>query len=161
MRHLAARLVLLLAVAGLPATALAGATSPKITIASAEGSLVDGARSVRLGGVLDFENALQTGYGLHVLVYQGTRFVRYPVAGDAVTGTSAALADGTLSEAEVPAFLLEGAPTGADVRIVTFTPTGCLLTLPAEMTAGPARVVLVAVISEGVVFSNVFDFSLP
>lgn len=162
MRHLILRALLaVLAACALPAAALAGATSPKLTIAAAEGTLLDGARSARIEGAFDFENALQTGYGMHIVIYQGTSFARYPVAGTAVVGTSGALADGVLTEGEVDAFLLEGASPGAQLRIVSLTPTECLLTLPAALGAGPAHAVLVADTNEGPVFSNVLDFTLP
>ena len=154
-------LIPLLALLLLPAGALGGATSPKISLSLAEGIIADGARSVRMEGIFDFEDALQTGYSLHLLVYQGTRFVRYPVSDAPVTGMSNALLDGTLDDDEVDGFLLDGAGAPADIRIARFTPDRALVTLPAGFGAGSTTAIIMAVIEEGVVFSNPLIFTLP
>ena len=161
MSRIPSLLIPLLALLLLPAGALGGATSPKISLSLAEGIIADGARSVRMEGFFDFEDALQTGYSLHLLVYQGTLFARFPVSATSVTGTSSALSDGTLDEDEVDGFLLDGAPAPPGIRIARFTPDRALVTLPAGFGAGQTTAIIMAIINEGVVFSNPLIFTLP
>src|SRR5262249_21372026 len=87
----------------LPPGARAGFTSPPLILSGAGGAEAGGQRSASLRGTFDFENAVQLpGYPISLIVFQGTTFVRYPFTGAPVTGTSAVLADGILTEAEVP-----------------------------------------------------------
>lgn len=144
-----------------PAWVHAGATSPTLVLGVAEGEALDGARAARFEGSFDFPNAIQVGYPLQLVVFQGTRFVRVPLVGTPRTGESPALADGTLAEGELTALLAAGAPTAAGVRIVTVTDRELRVTLPASFTAGPTRAILFAVLPEHPVLSNPIDFVLP
>lgn len=113
-------------------------------------------------GVFDLEDAVQTAYSLHIIVYQGTQFARFPVSEAPVAGTSAALADGNLDEAEVPAFLLDGAAAPPGVRLARYTLDRALVTLPVQFAAGPATVLIMAdLLPDRVVFSNPLVFTLP
>src|SRR5215813_8163099 len=78
------------------ATAFAGFTAPTLTLSRATGASADGARSASFEGSFDFTNAVQADYALHLVVFQGTTFARFPVTGGPVSGTSATLADGIL-----------------------------------------------------------------
>jgi len=144
-----------------PVSARAGGTSPKLSLASAAGRAAEGARSAALTGSFEFPNAVEVGYPLQFAVFQGTRFVRYPVAGAPVTGTSPELADGQLTENELPAFLAEGSGAAAGVRIVSLNQTSTLLALPAEFAAGAATAVMFTVLGDKTVISNAIDFTLP
>ena len=146
---------------GRPPVVTAGATSPTLVLSAAVATAAANARAVALEGSFDFHNAVQVGYPLEIVVFQGTRFARYPIAGSTVSGVSGALADGQLTEAEVPSLLGAGAPAAAGVRIVTMTGAGLRVTLPVEFVAGPARAVLFTVLAEGTVLSNPIDFVLP
>jgi len=139
----------------------AAATSPTLLVSRASATAILGKRTVTFEGVFDFENALQVAYPLHLVVFQGARFVRYPVAGPAVAGTSALLADGTLALGELPALLVEGATAAGGVRLVTLTPTGGTVTLPDDFVAGAATAVLFTVLPEENVISNPLTFVLP
>jgi len=156
-----ASLALVAVCLGLPAHVLAGATSPSLVLSAASGEAADGARAVSVEGSFDFPNALQVGYPLQLVFFQGTRFARYEVAGAAVAGQSTALADGSLDEGELVGFLGDGAPAPAGVRIVTLTMTEGRVTLPAEFTAGPATAVLFTILADGSVISNPLSFVLP
>jgi hypothetical protein len=158
MRSLA--LVTLL-VLGVAVPARAGFTTPDLVLASASGAEVSGVRTVAVTGAFDFPNTVQADYALEVVVFQGTRFARYPVTGAAVAGDSAALADGTLAAGELSAFLHDGAAADAEVRILSITAGGIRVRLPAAFTAGSATALLFAVLNDGNVFSNAILFQLP
>ena len=144
-----------------PAAVLAGATAPVLVLSAASGAVAGGARTVVLEGAFDFPNAVQVGYPLHILVFQGARFARYPVAGAAVVGESPVLGDGLLAEGELPVLLAAGAPAPPGVRLVTLRLDRATVTLPAEFTAGPATAVVFAVLPEGNVLSNPIGLVLP
>ena len=83
------------------ATAWASATSPTLIVSAARAVAADGRRSVTIEGTFDFENAVQVGYPLQLVVFQGTRFVRFPAVGVPQTGETSLLADGRLDAAEL------------------------------------------------------------
>ena len=154
-------LLLALLVLVRPAAALAGATSPALVLGAASGEGSPGGHTVLLEGAFEFDNALQVGYPLQAVVFQKTRFVRYPIAGPPVTGTSPTLNDGVLTDAELAAFLGDGAPTPAAIRIVTVAPSSLRVTLPAQFRSGAATALLFTILPEGSVLSNQIDFVLP
>lgn len=154
--------VLLLTFAAMPPRlAESAATSPTLALSAVDVAAVDGKRTLTFAGVFDFENALQVAYPLHLVVFRGTRFVRYPVVGPAVVGDSSRLADGVLSLGELNGFLGEGTPAPAGVRLVTLTPTGGVVTLPADLGSGSATAILFTVLPEEPVRSNPLTFVLP
>jgi hypothetical protein len=163
---MARRLFAMLAVAGLlaaasPRNCRAAATSPTLLLSRVAAQAVLGKRTLTFEGLFDFENALQVAYPLHLVVFQGSRFVRYPVVGGAVTGDSALLADGVLALGELPALLSQGTPAPNGVRLVTLTPSGGVVTLPDDLVAGDATAVLFTVLPEENVLSNPVTFVLP
>ena len=149
--------------------ALAGFTSPKLALLGAAGIVADGARSATIqvgdltaqGGDLDFPNAVQGGTAVHLVMWQGTSFVRYPLHGPAVGGTSATLADNQVDDLDVATLLGEGSPAATGVRIVSLSATTLVVTLPAGFTAGSCFAQLIALPTEGAVVSNVVPFTLP
>jgi len=157
--HLVAVIALLL---GSTRVAHAGATSPTLIVSAASATATDGARVVMLAGAFDFPNAIQTGYPLQLVVFQGTRFVRYPVASPAVSGESALLADGALDEADLPAILAAGTAAPAGVRIITFTAGEARLALPPTFTSGAATALVFTILpADGSVLSNPLALVLP
>ena len=150
--------LLLAATAG---PARAGFTSPTLVLSSARGDAGPSGRAAAIEGSFDFPNAIQVGYPLSLVVFQGTTFVRYPATGTPVTGQSPALADGILADAELAAFVGAGTPAASSVRIVSMTPTAIRVTLPSSFTAGSATAVLFTILSDGNVLSNAIDFVLP
>ena len=139
----------------------AGATSPTLVVSLASGMAVDGARVVSVAGDFDFPNAVQTGYPLQLMVFQGTRFVRYPAAGAPATGDSPLLADGALDEADLPSVLAAGTAAPAGVRIITFTAQEARLALPSTFVPGAATAVVFTILADGSVLSNPLAFVLP
>ena len=139
----------------------AAATKPTLVIASGAGESTGDARAAVFEVSFDFLNAVQVAYPLNLVVFQGTHFVRYPASGPAVTGDSAALADGTLVDGEVAAFMGEGAPAPAEVRIVTIAADRLRVALPRTFTAGSATGELCATLPEGNALSNTVTFTLP
>ena len=145
----------------LAANVYAGFTSPTLLLSTAMGAAAEGGRMAVVDGSFDFPNAVQQGYPLHLVVYQDTRFVRYPVVGGAVSGTSSTLADGLLVDAELDALQQAGTAAGGGVRILSLTPTQIRVALPQNFSAGATRAVLFTVLSDGAVISNPIDFTLP
>jgi hypothetical protein len=153
--------VALALVAYLGRDACAGFTSPTLVLSAAQGEAATAGRAAAFEGSFDFPNAVQVGYPLNLVVFQGTTFVRYPAAGAPVTGTSTALGDGVLAESELAALLGNGGPVTASVRVVTMTPSAIRVTLPATFGAGLTTGVLFTILSDGSVLSNAIDFDLP
>ena len=139
----------------------AAATKPTLVIASGVGEGTGDARAAVFEVSFDFLNAVQVAYPLQLVVFQGTHFVRYPASGPAVVGDSTALADGVLSDAEVAAFMGEGTPAPAEVRIVTVAADHLRVALPRTFAAGATTGELFAPLSEGNALSNTVTFSLP
>lgn len=143
------------------ALAWASATSPTLIVSAGRVMAAEGRYTVAIDGTFDFPNAVQVGYPLELVVFQGTRFVRYPLRGTAVTGTSSVLGDGRLSAAELPTFLGAGGPAAPDVRLVTLTAESAVVTLPAEFIRGTATVQSIARLPEEPVLSNPLAVVLP
>jgi hypothetical protein len=141
--------------------ALAGYTSPTLALTAARGDAGTAGRAAAFEGTFDFPNAVQVGYPLSLVVFQGTTFVRYPAAGAPLTGTSTALADGVLDLGELASFVGQGTPADASVRIVTMTPSALRVILPSTFGPGTATGVLFTILSDGNVVSNAVDFDLP
>ncbi|HSV07468.1 MAG TPA: hypothetical protein VLI07_13175 [Candidatus Binatus sp.] len=139
----------------------AAATKPALAITSGAGEGAGDARAAVFEVSFDFLNAVQVAYPLQLVVFQGTHFVRYPASGPAVVGDSAELADGVLTDAEVAAFMSEGSPAPAGVRIVTIAPDHLRVALPGSFAAGATVGELFATLSEGNAFSNPVGFTLP
>jgi hypothetical protein len=143
------------------ATAWASATSPTLVVSAARATRGDARHAVIIEGTFDFANAVQVGYPLQLVVFQGTRFVRFPVGGTPRTGDTTLLADGRLDAAELPAFLAAGAPAAAEVRIVTLTGSSALVSLPASFAPGTATAQVFTVLPEEPVLSNPLALVLP
>lgn len=139
----------------------AAATSPTLVLSHAAGMVAGARRGALVEGAFDYENAVQLSYPLTLVVFQGSRFARYPLSGAAVTGDSTALTDGTLTEDELGAFAADGAPAPPEVRVVTLAEGVLRVVLPATFTAGPATGILYAVLPDGTVLSNPIAFALP
>lgn len=150
-----------LAAGGLAGEVFAAATTPTLVLTTAAPAAVGEARAVAFEGTFDFPNALEVGYPLALIIFQGTHFVRYPLTGPAHMGESRAAVSGQLDADDVPTLDLQGVEAPADVRIVTFVPDRLRVTLPATFTAGSATAVLYASVPHGTVVSNPIIFVLP
>jgi hypothetical protein len=154
--------LLLAAVALLPlaGSAMAGATTPTLLVASATVVGSGAARTVTFDVAYDYENAVQADYEIELVVFQGRDFARYPISGTARVGSSAALDDG-LAAADLPALDAAATPAPATVRPVVIAADRVTVSLPASFAPGSATVAFVATVEEGVVLSNPLDFTLP
>jgi hypothetical protein len=145
-----------------PHAAPGAATEPGPILSAASGAVAGTVRTAVVDGVFDFPNSIESGTALHLVVFQGTRFVRYPLGGGTpVSGDSGLLADGTLAQPEVATFLGAGAPAPSAVRFLTMTPDQVRVMLPATFTAGPATAVVFGIFGIDTVFSNPLTFVLP
>jgi hypothetical protein len=141
--------------------AWAGATSPTLVLSAAHGDAGPAGRGAAFEGTFDFPNAVEVGYPLNLVVFQGTTFARYPAAAPPITGTSATLGDGMLAQGELDTLDAAGSAADASVRIVTMTPSSIRVTLPSTFTSGAAAGVLYTILPDGSVVSNVVAFVLP
>ena len=87
--------------AAAPAALLASGTSPALVLSAATGSAAGSQRAVTLDGSLDFANAVQVAYPLSLVVFQGSRFVRYRLPGAVVAGPTTAVVYAILPDSNV------------------------------------------------------------
>lgn len=131
----------------------AGSTDPVLVIGQATASGGSPTRIVDLLGSWGFDDTLQIDYPLHIVVSQGSSFVRYPLGSPAKTGTFADLADG-LTLGEIAALESAGTVT-SEASIVHLSLHEMTLTLPATFEPGSVNVVLyVSLPGEGTFLSN-------
>lgn len=142
------------------ARARAGFTTPTLVIADATVVAVDGARTASFEAAFDFPNAVQTGYRVSLVVWQGTHFVRFPVAGAILDGTSDVLSDGALADDEVPMLFDAGSPI-TTARILQLERDRITVALPPGFAAGAASAVLATMPYEGSAVSNTVSLVLP
>lgn len=154
-RLLAAAVLLLAA-----GQAQAAGTDPTLALTSAEAAANDGAVLVRLHGSLQFEDLLQFDFPAGVVIHQGTRFARVPIAGPPVSGSAPSLAGG-LAPGELFGLLDVGAPAPAPARLVALTPTTLTVVLPPGFDPGAATAVLYAVLEGDPFLSNPITVTLP
>jgi hypothetical protein len=150
-----ATLVLLAAAIARPS-----ATSPTLVVSAARAIRADGRYAVTVEGAFDFPNAVQVGYPLQLVVFQGTRFVRFPIGEAPRAGQADVLTDG-LSLGDLPALVAAGGPAPADVRIVSLSATNAVLSLPPDFAPGVATAQLFTILSDGSVLSNPLALVLP
>jgi hypothetical protein len=131
-----------------PTLALTGATA-------AAGAAGTAARMLRIEGSFQADDLVQLAYPLQLLVREtttGTTYVRYDLSSGAVTGSSAALADG-LQAGEVNALLGQG--TAEPAARVLFLGLGRLdVALPPSFPGGPAEALLFVVDEGETILSN-------
>lgn len=143
------------------ATARPSATRPTLVVSAASAIRADGRYAVKIEGTFDFLNAVQVGYPLQLVVFQGTGFVRFPIGGVPHAGQTSLLADGQLDLADLSGFLAAGSPAPADVRVVSLSPTRAVVALPADFSPGTATAQAFTVLPNGSVLSNPLALVLP
>jgi hypothetical protein len=157
MRPLLALLWLLVA----SAKALAGGSSPVLTLTSADTfASASGVIAVDVRGSFNFEDVVEGVFPSGLVVHQGTHFVRFDQAGAVVEGTDAALADG-LGAADVAGLVGLGAAVPAPAALSQLRADRVTAVLPADFSAGPASVVLYALYAGQGFVSNTLTVTLP
>ena len=161
MRTPTAIALVVLTLAALPLAARASGTRP-VLFASATDAFASasGVRSVTVTGEYSFDDRLQFGFPVGVIVYQGTRFAVFDASGAATAGTSAAVADG-VDDKDVADVLAAGTPAAAPAGLLQLRPDSMTVTLPPGFTAGAASVVLYAQQDDKSFASNVLSVVLP
>ncbi len=140
--------------------ARAGFTTPTLVLTDASVIEVDGARTATFAAAFDFPNAVQTGYRVSLVVWQGTHFVRFPVSGSILEGTSSVLSDGALADTEVPTLFAAGSAI-SNARILQVERDRISVSLPPGFAAGAASAILATMPSEGSAVSNTLGLVLP
>jgi len=145
----------------LPCAALAGGTSPILTLTGADAArAASGAETVAVHGSFNFGDLIEGIFPAGLVVWSGTHFVRFDQAGQALGGDAPFLADGLVAT-EVPSLLALGTPAAAPAALAQLRADRIAVVLPAGFPSGPASVALVAV-HEGESFaSNTVAVTLP
>jgi hypothetical protein len=156
-RLLCAGVLLLAAAAG----AWASGSAPTLALTGGDAFVAsDGARAVVATGSFNFDDRLQFGFPVGVLVVQGERFVRYDVSGAIVSASTAQVADG-VDASEIPALLAIAGSAAAPAALVQLRPDRITVALPPELVAGPATVLLYASKDSETFVSNAVLLALP
>ncbi len=149
---------LLLAIAG---GARASGSAPTLVLTGGDAFVAsDGAHAVVAIGSFNFDDRLQFGFPVGVLVVQGARFARYDVAGAIVSATTDLVADG-VDATEIPALLALTGTAAGPAALVQIRPDRITVALPPEFAAGAATVVLYASKDSESFVSNAVPLELP
>lgn len=156
-RMLCAGVLLLLSAAG----ARASGSAPTLTLTGGDAFVAsDGGRAVVATGRFNFDDRLQFGFPVGVLVVQGDRFARYDVAGEIVSASAGLVADG-VDATDLPALLAIAGSAAAPAALVQIRPDRITVALPPEFVAGAATVLLYASKDSESFVSNVVSLELP
>lgn len=148
-------------VLALPAAALASGSAPVLTLSGGDAFVAsDGARGVVATGSFNFEDRLQFGFPIGLMLVQGDRVVRYDVAGTITSTASPLVADGVVV-GEIPALLTLTGPAAPPAAVIQVRPDRIVVALPPEIGAGPAVVFLYAEKESESFMSNVVTLELP
>lgn len=159
--HLVVGLAILIGVLALAGGVRASGSAPTLTLTGGDAFTTQvGARAVVAIGSFNFEDRLQFGFPVGVIVAQGDRFVRYDVSGAIATGTDAAVGDGIVAS-EIPALLASGATAAPPAALVQIRPDRITVALPPEFTVGAATVRLYASKDSESFVSNAVPLELP
>ena len=153
---------LALALGGGGSVAMAGGTSPVLSLTSAVAVAANGSeRVVTASGAFNFDDVVQVPFpAAGLMVASGSRFVRYEVDGSVVEATSNDVKNGVTS-AELPGLLgLSGAPTGS-ARLLRVQAREVAAALPTDLPAGNALVLLYAEHDGEFFVSNAIPVVLP
>lgn len=161
MRHGSFLVVVLCALAFAAPAAWSSGSAPVLTLAGGDGFVAsDGARAVVATGSFNFDDRLQFGFPVGLLVVQGDRVVRYDVSGAVVSATSPAVGDGVVA-GDVPTILGLTGTAAAPARVVQIRSDRIVVALPPEIAAGPASVLLYASKDSESFVSNAVELVLP
>jgi hypothetical protein len=139
----------------------AGGTTPLLALSDADAARADaGGTTVAVRGTFAFGDLVEGSLSGALVVWSGTRFVRFDPAGNAVAGDAAFLADGLVSS-EVEPLLALGAPAAAPAALAQLRADRVAVVLPAGFPSGAASVAIVAVYEGGGVMSNPVAVTLP
>ena len=161
MRNVFLLVVALLGALARTSVAWSSGSAPVLTLTGGDGiAASNGARAVVVTGSFNFDDRLQFGFPVGVLVVQGEHVVRYDVSGTIVSATSVLVTDGVVA-AEIPALLTLTGDAAAPARVVQIRPDRITVALPPEIGAGPASVLLYASKDSEPFVSNAVELVLP
>lgn len=132
-----------------------------LSLTSAEATATpDGQAVIAATGAFNFEDVVEDVFGLSLIVFNGTRFVRFDQAGHAIEGDSPLLADG-IDLSEVETVLAAGAAVGPPAALAGLERDRITVVLPDDFPSGSASVVLGAVFDGDSFASNVLVLEVP
>jgi hypothetical protein len=139
----------------------ASGSAPTLALTGADAFVTQsGARAVVATGSFNFDDRLQFGFPVGVIVAQGDRFARYDVSGEIVSATSPLVTDGIVAT-EIPTLLAIAATAGVPAALVQIRPDRLTVALPPEFSAGAATIVLYASKDNESFVSNPVPLELP
>ena len=144
-----------------PALASGSPTDPVLALTAARSARGAGPILVQLEGSFPGADLVQLAYPLQIVVREttsGAGYIRFDLAGGAVVGSAAELADG-LDPDEALALLAQGTPE-PDAQLVHLGLRRLELLLPASFPAGGAEALLFVVDEEEVILSNPIAFEI-
>jgi hypothetical protein len=149
------------AMATLATPARAGGSAPVLSLTAVDAmTSPDGSAVVQAAGAFNFEDVVEDVFGLSLIVFHGTRFVRYDQAGNVSAGDSPLVADG-IDLAEIETVLSSGAPIGPPAALASLERDRVTVVLPADFPSGDASVLLGAVFDGDSFASNALVVTLP
>lgn len=160
-RRLFAALVLLVAVLSPAGSPRASGSAPTLALTGGDAFVThEGARAVVATGSFNFDDRLQFGFPVGVIVVQGDRFARYDVSGAIVSASSPLVADGVVAT-EIPDLLAIAGSAPAPAALVQIRPDRITVALPPDFVPGAAVVLLYAYKESEAFVSNVIALELP
>jgi hypothetical protein len=158
---LCASFLLALAASLIPRPASAAGTDPLLALDGARAfATADGTATLEVSGRFSFDDLLQFSFPAGLIVWRGATWVRYGLDGGVTTGTEPALANGITAE-EATELLDAGAAAGPPAAVLRVAPSRISVVLPASFGAGPATVVVYAVLDEETFLSNALGVAVP
>lgn len=156
-----AALVLLVGALAPAESPRASGSAPTLALTAGDAFVAEsGARAVVAIGSFNFDDRLQFGFPVGLIVAQGDRFARYDVSGEIVSATSSLVTDG-IAATEIPALLAIAATAGPPAALVQIRPDRLTVALPPEFSAGAATIVLYASKDSESFVSNAVPLVLP
>ena len=156
-----ALIVLLAGAVAFAGGAAASGSAPTLALTGADAFVTQaGGRAVVATGSFNFDDRLQFGFPVGVLIVQGDRFARYDVTGQIVSASSPLVADGVVAT-DIPALLAIATAAAPPAALVQIRPDRITVALPPELGPGPAVVMLYASKDSESFVSNAVSVELP
>jgi len=149
------------AVVGMPGSGRAVGTDPTLALTAATAvSAPGGAVSVAVTGAFSFDDIVQFSFPAGVIIFRGSSYAVYDIAGTATAGNAATVANG-ISAGEIPALLAAATPAAPPAALLQMQSDRITVALPAGFPSGAASVIIYAILEGEPFVSNTIGLALP